>query len=280
LAEVDPPALFVVGQVYRRRDLHLTYGGQWQGGISTPSSSPLIFLFTGDTGHQYGYRDGRRPDGTYWYTGEGQEDDMRMERGNLSILNHEKEGKDLHLFEAIGRGMVRYVGSAVCLGYREEAAPDRNGTPRKAIVFELDIDGGAEGQIVTPDARPREVGERRLWSEPIEKLRARTLDVPEQGVSAQDRKQRVYKRSEAVRVYVLRRSEGVCEGCGQPAPFKRPDGTPYLEPHHLRRLADAGPDHPRWVAALCPNCHRRVHSGEDRTDYNKKISEHISQLEG
>jgi hypothetical protein len=38
---------------------------------------------------------------------------------------------------------------------------------------------------------------------------------------------------------------------------------PNLEPHHIRRLADGGPDHPRWVAALCPTCHRRVHHGVD-----------------
>src|ERR1700746_1774493 len=24
-----------------------------------------------------------------------------------------------------------------------------------------------------------------------------------------------------------------------------------------RRLSDGGPDHPRWVVAVCPNCHRR-----------------------
>jgi hypothetical protein len=32
----------------------------------------LIFIFTGESGETYGYRDEFRPDGTFWYTGEGQ----------------------------------------------------------------------------------------------------------------------------------------------------------------------------------------------------------------
>jgi hypothetical protein len=49
------------------------------------------------------------------------------------------------------------------------------------------------------------------------------------------------------------------KACEQPAPFERADVTPYLEPHHLRRLSDAGPDHPRWVAvqgrgSRCSTC--------------------------
>ena len=81
--------------------------------------------------------------------------------------------------------------------------------------------------------------------------------------------------------YVLRRADGTCEGCGDPAPFnKRATGRPYLEPHHIRRRADAGPDHPRWIIALCPNCHRRVHYGENGTDYNEKLADRAGVLEG
>jgi 5-methylcytosine-specific restriction protein A len=93
---------WTVGKTYnRRRDLHDKYGGQRQGGISTPSAHPLIFLFTGESGAQYGYRDGPRPDGTCWYTGEGQVGDMEMVRGNRAIRDHVTDGKQLHLFEDV-----------------------------------------------------------------------------------------------------------------------------------------------------------------------------------
>ena len=48
-------ALFVPGQTYRRRVLHERWGGQRQGGISTPSRNNIILLFTGDAGQQHGY---------------------------------------------------------------------------------------------------------------------------------------------------------------------------------------------------------------------------------
>ncbi len=55
--KTDKDISFVPGQIYRRRDLHERFGGQRQGGISTPKSSPFIFLITGDSGKQYGYAD-------------------------------------------------------------------------------------------------------------------------------------------------------------------------------------------------------------------------------
>jgi hypothetical protein len=47
---------------------------------------------------------------------------------------------------------------------------------------------------------------------------------------------RMYRvRSQAIRLYVLRRANGTCEWCQSHAPFMRPDGSPYLEPHHVTR---------------------------------------------
>jgi 5-methylcytosine-specific restriction protein A len=93
------------------------------------------------------------------------------------------------------------------------------------------------------------------------------------------RKVNAYRRSEAVKVYVLRRAAGVCEACREPAPFTTVKGQPYLEPHHIRRLADGGPDHPRWVAAICPNCHRRIHHGQDGQEVNDALAHRIGELE-
>ena len=87
--------MFVPGQNCRRhQDIHEIYGGQRQGGISTPSGHPLIFIFTGESGETYGYRDEFRPDGTFWYTGEGQTGDMEMIRGKWKavILCHLNDG--------------------------------------------------------------------------------------------------------------------------------------------------------------------------------------------
>ena len=68
-----------------------------------------------------------------------------------------------------------------------------------------------------------------------------------------------------------------CSGC--PAPFQRKDGSPYLEPHHTRRLSDGGPDDIHWVAALCPTCHRWVHHGAGGADYNEKVQAELKLKE-
>ncbi|WP_444959398.1 HNH endonuclease [Microbulbifer sp. ZKSA002] len=40
------------------------------------------------------------------------------------------------------------------------------------------------------------------------------------------------------------------------------EGEPFLEVHHLRRLADNGSVTITNAVALCPNCHREFHYGK------------------
>lgn len=130
--------MFERGQLYRRRDLHEQYGGQRQGGISTPAKKPIVFLFTGDIGEKYGYRDGWNADGSFHYTGEGQVGDMEFRGGNRAIRDHSANGKELHLFEKSVRAQVRYLGQMECDGYQlVQGVPDRNGWRRTVIVFRL-----------------------------------------------------------------------------------------------------------------------------------------------
>lgn len=72
----------------------------------------------------------------------------------------------------------------------------------------------------------------------------------------------VYRRNPDVIAEALIRAAGICESCGNPAPFKKAkDNTPYLEVHHIVPLSDNGSDTVANVLALCPNCHRRKHFG-------------------
>ncbi|MDV3468652.1 HNH endonuclease signature motif containing protein [Stenotrophomonas sp. C3(2023)] len=72
----------------------------------------------------------------------------------------------------------------------------------------------------------------------------------------------VHMRNPDVVAEVLARAKGVCGGCGSHAPFIRAsDGSPYLEVHHRKRLADGGEDTVANAVALCPNCHREQHFG-------------------
>lgn len=130
--------MFLPGQIYnRRKELHEIYGGQEQGGISTPAKHKMIFIFKSSSGEQYGYADGWRENGNFYYTGEGQLGDMTFKGGNLAIRDHIQNGEDIHLFEYVNTGNVRYVGRMKYLGHHFQPKPDQQGNSRQAIIFEL-----------------------------------------------------------------------------------------------------------------------------------------------
>jgi 5-methylcytosine-specific restriction protein A len=265
---------FEVGQIYNRRsEIHSVFGGQRQGGIATPTTAPFIILFTGEAGQQHGYSDGWDPGGVFLYTGEGQLGPMQFVRGNRAIRDHALNGKDLLLFEATRKsGQYRFLGRFACANWEIRNAPDTNGQMRDAIVFHLlpeDASGLQESKL-PPKPAP-----------PLDELRklAYAAARPTKGNAGKDAKRSYYERSAAVRQYVLARAAGVCECCKEPAPFRRNDGSPYLEPHHIRRVSDGGPDHPRWVGGICPTCHREIHYGADGKAKNSALQEAVHKAE-
>lgn len=66
-------------------------------------------------------------------------------------------------------------------------------------------------------------------------------------------------RNAIVAAYALTRANGVCQLCGNSAPFVKKDGTPFLEVHHIQWLSEEGLDDSGNTVALCPNCHRKMH---------------------
>ncbi|WP_251702075.1 HNH endonuclease [Metapseudomonas boanensis] len=84
-------------------------------------------------------------------------------------------------------------------------------------------------------------------------------------VQAEERTTSVYPRNPAHRQTVLLRSHGCCEYCLSHG-FLKANGKRYLETHHIRPLADGGPDHPLNMIALCANDHRAAHHGANRAE--------------
>jgi 5-methylcytosine-specific restriction protein A len=264
--------MFELGKVYRRRDLHDEYGGQRQGGIVTPTSAPVIFLITGDAGLGFGYHDEARADGSYIYYGEGQSGPMTFVRGNRAIRDHAADGRDLHMFEKVPPAHLRYRGQFVCAGYDVVPdVPDGAGIPRSAIAFHL--------VPIAGDAADEAQAATDIAGLSLADLRRTALAAPAAVEPSTDAKRTAYRRSAAVRAYVLARAGGTCEGCATAAPFLTATGRPYLEPHHTRRLSDGGPDHPAAVIALCPTCHRRAHYANDASIFNTSLITALTTIE-
>lgn len=131
---------FEVGALYnRQKQIHGLFGGQQQGGISTPKEHPLVIAFTGEAGVSHGYHDFWDDDEVFHYFGEGQVGDMKYVAGNRAIGEHVKDGKTLVLFQMMGRRQpCRYLGRFMCQSsYVQPDTPDREAHPRSAIVFRL-----------------------------------------------------------------------------------------------------------------------------------------------
>lgn len=286
---------FEPGQLYRRRELHAAWGGSYQSGISFSKRAPVIFIFTGDTGHQFGYRDGPQPDGTWHYTGEGQVGDMTFTRGNLAIRAHLDDEHAVYLFARVDRpaGHVRFIGRVRYADHRlVEGVPDRDGTPRRAIVFVLEPvtpdDAAVPDPPLSPDPATDEDAtdedaavesyedQRPPWDDVEDRLLAiqqlRVAEGEPADLPPGPRSPDEDRTSRTSRLVVLRRARGRCEGCGAGAPFRRADGSPYLEPHNLSRASDQALDGPDRVVALCPNCHRRAHFADDGEGFNAGLS--------
>lgn len=121
-----------------------------------------------------------------------------------------------------------------------------------------------------------DLDDEALATASLDELRAVAMMSQCKSVTPQVHKTIFRARSSAIRLYVLARTQGLCEGCGSNAPFVTPDGSPYLEAHHVNRLADEGPDHPNKVIALCPNCHSKVHHGLNGKAFNQKLRKRLA----
>jgi 5-methylcytosine-specific restriction protein A len=129
--------LFIPQQVYRRSDIHDKFGGNRQGGISASALYPYIFIFSGKSGQQHGYKDQWENENVFSYTGEGQINDMKFTKGNLALRDHLKNGKAVFLFTQEEKAFVRFNDELQLVDFDFFIGNDRIGNPRVAIKFFL-----------------------------------------------------------------------------------------------------------------------------------------------
>jgi 5-methylcytosine-specific restriction protein A len=231
----------------------------------------VVLLFHTEEPAQQFYSDGFDDNGIYWYSAEGSSGDMIWTASNRAVRDHAELGRDLLFFERAQRtgGLWRFSQIFYYFSHKQEKREDKGGDNRSAIVFGLLPVTTNTGSLLTDGLATNLTTLRAAAAEPID---------PER-VGIQSAVRNVYVRSEAVRRYALQRACGTCEACGSDAPFTDTSGDPFLEVHHIDRLADNGPDRVDRVAALCPNCHRRCHYSNDRLRYNDRLRTTIASIE-
>lgn len=257
--------------IYRRSELHSRFGGSRFSGIVPSKREPVVLLFHTEEPVQQFYSDGFDAEGVYWYSGEGSTGVMTWTPSNRAVRDHADLGLDLLFFERVQRkdGLWRFAQIFQYFSHKLEQRPDKTGKNRSAIVFGL-LPITAAPETVHNEAASMDLDSLRSAADAA-------ADPQQVGVRLAIRN--VYVRSEAVRCYALRRASGKCEACDSVAPFKDVSGQPFLEVHHIDRLADNGPDKVDRVAAICPNCHRRCHYSSDQSQYNSALRTKIAALE-
>lgn len=177
---------------------------------------------------------------------------------------------------------IRLIEPPISLGLIRKQIPELTWAnyPRSITTPTLDVANEVRELISLRRKKGvADLKETDLTDANLDELRKIALQKARPTATVKEQKTLYRVRAQAIKLYVIRRSNGICEGCRMPAPFSKPDGSPYLEPHHTLRLADDGPDHPRHVIALCPNCHRRTHYSADAKSFNKRLMQILSRLE-
>ena len=195
-----------------------------------------------------------------------------------------KNNKEILLFESTSRGFVRFLGYCNYVFHHIEERPDRNGELRDAIVFHLDIVNTKN--IDTTQTLPSKVVEapkavyitKPSKGKSLQQLREIALSSTPTHASTKEKIQSIQNRSTAIKLYAKKRANGICEGCNETAPFETKSG-PYLEIHHLTRLADGGADLPQNIIALCPTCHRKAHYSLDCLEFNNQLINKVAAIE-
>lgn len=155
--------------------------------------------------------------------------------------------------------------------------PARNigSTVKEKMIALLSAEGIDSLEAYVPSPEPSTLSKR------VSALRQRHLGTIPQGSSAPETvtvTTTSYVRDPAVKAWVLQAAKGICEGCGNPAPFIGTDGLPYLEVHHVMPLSSHGSDKTTNAVALCPNCHRRCHHSTDRDEFKLMLYQQVSRL--
>ena len=205
------------------------------------------------------------------YTGMGSVGDQTLGTQNKTLKESNLNGVEVHLFEVFELREYTYQGVVVYngKGYQENQT-DIDGNQRKVWMFPLELKDGkpvrVNDTVIKKLQETKQKSLRKLNTKQIKRLAESKKETAQ---SYRITETKSIERDEYIKLYALERADGNCQLCDKPAPFLKKNGSPYLEVHHINYLANKGSDTIDNVAALCPNCHRKMHSLELQIDIDK-----------
>lgn len=228
------------------------------GGMRRSKQTGTLVIISDDTKGLY--RDVWK-NGVLHYTGMGKIGDQVLEGNqNGTLYYSDTNGVEVHLFEVLNKAIYTYRGvvKLVDKPYKSRQLDDI-GNMRDVWMFPV-MPISEISQSISHEMTEQEI------SKMSDKELARYTAVKNVKREPKTTEAVVYYRDPYLKQMVKRIADGKCQFCGNNAPFNDKQGEPYLEAHHVVRLADGGRDAIDNVVAICPNCHRKMHVLNDEVD--------------
>lgn len=209
----------------------------------------------------------------FYYTGMGKIGDQSLEyKQNKTLYESNSNGVRVYLFESYVDGEYIFFGEVKLVSepfFVEELGEDE--ISRKVIKFPLKR--VAEAIDIVYDFSDIEKNEQNKIKE-VRKhsstdIKEKAKQAESNNISTKEVKTIYRERNQFIAEHTKERANGICDLCGNEAPFNDKNGRPYLESHHVITLANNGPDAIYNTVAICPNCHRKVHVLNSKEDMKK-----------
>ena len=259
-----------IGDVYKNNEIAGAFGCSTQGGMRRSHITNTLAIFSDHAGADYEDKWTVDSDGDdillYVGMGKSERGDQDINFGqNITLKESNENGVDVYLFEAYERSKHIFRGRVQLV-----AEPYQDSQEDRLVwIFPLKI-------VDNYSLIPEEVIEKRNEQKrrEAERLSSKVLLERAKKVNGQHKrtvKSQTYVRDAYVAEYTKRRANGICDLCGESAPFNDKKGKPYLESHHVMWLSRGGEDTIYNTVALDPSCHKKVHVLNDDEDHGKLI---------
>jgi len=191
------------------------------------------------------------------YTGMGKNGDQSLAfRQNKTLAKSNENGVGIHLFEVFIPTEYIYKGQVhLSSAPYQETQSGKNSIDRQVWMFPLKLKAIDKTLL----EKNKEAIHNKIRKLSTDELKKRAQQNGRDKAGRRTVTSLAYIRDEAVSEYAKRRANGICQLCGEQAPFDDEHGNPYLESHHIEWLSKDGPDTIDNTVALCPNCHRKMH---------------------
>ncbi|CEQ29970.1 HNH endonuclease [[Clostridium] sordellii] len=254
------------GDILINDDLMERFKCSGQGGMRKSNKTNTLVLISDETKGLY---EDKWYGDEFHYTGMGKKGDQSLDfMQNKTLAQSNVNGVEVHLFEVFEKKKYTYVGQVKLNGEPYQAIQkDEDGLDRNVWIFKLRLIDEYEipkvrQEIINQNTKQKERKAKKLSNEDLKEKAKEVKGKP----GTRNTVSETYNRNAYVVEYTRRRANGICELCGKEAPFKNSKGEPYLEVHHIVWLSKGGDDTIENTAALCPNCHRKMHIINDEED--------------